>query len=111
MGIDFRDFCKVDIRAGTIIRAEPSAKAHKPAYLMWLDFGKKLGVRKTSAQLTDNYKCGSLIGKQVCAVVNLKPKQIGAFVSEVLILGFEDLDGGITLIYPEKTVCNGSQLF
>ncbi|MBT3629580.1 MAG: tRNA-binding protein [Rhodospirillaceae bacterium] len=109
--LSFEDFLKVDIRAGTIIRAEPYPQARRPAYKIWLDFGSEIGERKTSAQLTGNYSCADLIGRQVAAVVNFPPKQIGTFMSEVLVLGFPGKDGEVVLIAADQTVANGARLF
>ena len=109
--IAFEDFQKVDIRAGTIIDARPFPEARKPAYLLWIDFGETIGVKKTSAQITDHYDCETLKGLQVAAVVNFPPKQIGPAVSEVLTLGFPDEHGNVVLIKPGKPVPNGSRLF
>jgi tRNA-binding protein len=109
--LSFKDFLKIDIRAGTIIRAEPYPEARQPAYKIWLDFGPEIGERKTSAQLTGNYSCADLIGRQVAAVVNFPAKQIGRFMSEVLVLGFPGEDGAVVLIAPDQTVANGARLF
>ncbi len=108
--ISFDDFFKVDIRVGTIVRAEEFPKARKPAYRLWVDFGS-LGVKASSAQVTVLYKSNELIGRQVLAVVNFQPKQIANFVSEVLVLGLEDEKGDIVLIEPERAVPNGSRMF
>ena len=110
MSISFDDFLKVDIRSGTITKAEPFPEARNPAYKLWIDFGEKIGTKKTSAQITQNYTPESLIGKQVMAVVNFPPKQIGPFMSEVLTLGFEDKDGHIILAQPDSLVENGKRL-
>lgn len=110
MPIDFDDFLKVDIRVGTVIRAEPYPEARTPAIKVWIDFGAEIGERKTSAQITAHYIPEALIGKQVTAVVNFPPKQIGKFMSECLILGFDDGDGGIVLVSPNKPVPNGGRL-
>jgi tRNA-binding protein len=110
MSISFDDFLKVDIRSGTIIKAEPFPEARNPAYKLWIDFGDDIGTKKTSAQITQNYTPESLIGKQIMAVVNFPPKQIGPFMSEVLTLGFEDENGHIVLAQPDTAVQNGKRL-
>ena len=110
MTIEFSDFLKVDIRVGTIVRAEPFPEARKPAIKVWVDFGEEIGERKSSAQITKHYTPESLIGKQVAAVVNFPEKQIGPFKSQFLTLGFEDDEGGIVLISPDQKVPNGHRL-
>lgn len=100
----------VDIRIGTIIEAAPFPEARKPAIKMQIDFGAEIGVKKSSAQITDHYDPDALIGKQVMAVVNFPPRQIGPMMSEVLTLGFADASGAIVLGQPEHTVPNGSRL-
>jgi tRNA-binding protein len=109
--IAFSDFHKVDIRIGTVVRAEPFAEARRPAYKLWVDFGEPIGVKKTSAQLTAHYRPETLTGRQVAAVVNFPAKQIGPFLSEILVLGFPDAQGEVVLIGPERTVPNGGRLF
>jgi len=110
MTIDFDDFLKVDIRAGTIVRAAPFPEARKPAIKMWIDFGADLGERQSSAQITEHYEPEGLIGRQVVAVVNFPPRQIGKFMSEVLVLGFADDAGAIRLVSPDAPVPDGARL-
>ncbi|MBT4907348.1 MAG: tRNA-binding protein [Rhodospirillaceae bacterium] len=109
--IGFDDIIKIDIRVGTVVRAEPFPEARKPAFKLWVDFGPELGTRKTSAQVTCNHDLESLIGRQVAAVVNFPPRQIGPVMSEVLTLGFPDEDGEVVLIEPGKPVPNGGRLY
>lgn len=110
-GITFDDFARVDIRVGTIVRAEAFPEARRPAFKLWVDFGEPLGVRKTSAQITKHYGLEQLQGRQVAAVVNFPPKQIGPFLSEILVLGFPDEEGEVVMIGPDKPVPNGGKLF
>jgi len=109
--IEFGDFAKVDIRVGTIVRAEPYPEAHKPAIKVWVDFGAEIGERKTSAQLTRHYTPESLPGRQVAAVINFPPKQIGKFMSEILVLGFPDAEGEVVLVTPDQSIPNGGRLY
>jgi tRNA-binding protein len=109
--ITFTDFENVDIRVGTIIGVEPFPEARKPAFKLKIDFGGKIGVKKSSAQITVHYTAETLLGRQVAAVVNFPPRQIGPFMSEVLTLGFPDEDGGVVLIGPSMNVPNGGKLF
>jgi tRNA-binding protein len=109
--IAFSDFERVDIRVGTVVDAQPFPEARKPAIKLTIDFGAEIGVRKSSAQLTVHYKPDQLIGRQVCAVVNFPPRQIGPFTSEVLTLGMPDEDGSVVLVRPEFKVPNGGRLF
>ncbi|HHX49039.1 MAG TPA: tRNA-binding protein [Clostridiales bacterium] len=105
----FDDFLKLDIRVGTIVEANIFEKAKRPAYQLKVDFGDEIGIKKSSAQITEKYKCEDLIGKQVLAVINFPPRQIANFMSEVLVLGTYS-DGGVVLIVPDKDVKNGDQL-
>ncbi|MBS0477472.1 MAG: tRNA-binding protein [Proteobacteria bacterium] len=109
--IGFDDFLAVDIRVGTIVSAEPFPEARKPAFKLAIDFGPAIGVKKSSAQITDRYALEELAGRQVAAVVNFPPRQIGKFMSEVLTLGFADSDGAVILFAPDQPVPNGSRLF
>jgi tRNA-binding protein len=106
----FDDFLKIDIRSGTIVEAAPFPEARKPAYKLRIDFGPEIGLKNSSAQITVRYNPEALIGKQIAAVVNFPPRQIGPFMSEVLILGFTDLNGDISLITPDTPVLNGERL-
>lgn len=108
--ISFDDFMAVDIRVGTITRAEDFPEARKPAIKLWVDFGDEIGEKKSSAQITTHYTPEALVGKQVMGVVNFPPRQIGPVMSEVLILGLHDAEGGIILISPDKAVHNGVRM-
>jgi tRNA-binding protein len=108
--ISFDDFVKVDVRVGTVIRAEPFPEARNPAIKMWVDFGDEIGEKKTSAQVTVRYTPEQLVGRQVMAVVNFPPRQIGKFMSEVLVLGFPDEEGAIVLAQPEFEVPKGGRM-
>lgn len=109
--ISFDDFLKVDVRLGTIVRAEEFPEARKPAYKLWIDFGDAIGVKKSSAQITQHYARAELVGRRVAAVVNFEPRQIGPFMSEVLTLGFPDENGDVVLIGVDRRAPNGGRLF
>lgn len=108
--IDYNDFLKVDIRVGRILRAEEFPEARNPAYKLFIDFGGKIGEKKTSAQITQNYSLAELEGKLVAAVVNFPPKQVGPFMSEVLTLGFMDENNHVVLVSPDASVPVGGRL-
>lgn len=108
--ITYDDFLKVDIRVGRVTRAEPFPEARKPAIKMWIDFGPEIGERKTSAQVTAHYDPDGLVGQQVMGVVNFPPRQIGPFMSEVLVLGLPDADGEIVLLRPDMNVPEGGRM-
>jgi tRNA-binding protein len=110
MTIDFDDFLKVDIRVGTVVNAEPYPEARKPSIKMEIDFGPEIGVKKSSAQITVHYTPDGLVGKQVIAVVNFPPRQIGRFMSEVLVLGIPDADGAVVLLSPDLAVPEGGRM-
>ncbi|KLN62234.1 tRNA-binding protein [Kiloniella spongiae] len=108
--LTFDDFLKVDIRAGTVVDAQPYPEARRPAIKLWVDFGDEIGVRKSSAQITEHYTPETLVGRQVMAVVNFPPRQIGKFMSEILILGASDEEEAIVLLSPDHKVPNGSRM-
>ncbi|MCC5964031.1 MAG: tRNA-binding protein [Rhodobacteraceae bacterium] len=108
--IAFDDFLKIDIRAGLVLRTAPFPEAHKPAIKLWIDFGPEIGEKKSSAQITDLYDAEALVGRQVMAVVNFAPRQIGPFLSEVLVLGVSDAQGRITLLAPDHDVPPGARM-
>jgi tRNA-binding protein len=109
--IQFDDFLKVDIRAGTVVQATEFPEARKPAYKLTIDFGDEIGIRRSSVQITVHYRVEELVGRQVIGVVNFPPRQIGPFMSEVLTLGLADANGDIVLLHPERQVPNGSRMF
>ncbi|MCK5495344.1 MAG: tRNA-binding protein [Hyphomicrobiaceae bacterium] len=111
MSITFDEFLKVDIRVGTVVRAEPYPEARQPAFKLWVDFGPEIGERKTSAQITRHYDLDSIVGKQVVAVTNFPPKQIGKFMSEILVLGIPDEDGEVVLLAPSRKVPDGGRMY
>ncbi|WP_284261446.1 tRNA-binding protein [Roseicyclus amphidinii] len=108
--IGFEDFLKVDIRVGTVTRAEPFPEAKKPAIKLWVDYGPEIGVRKSSAQITAHYTPEALVGRQVMGVVNFPPRQIGPFMSEALVLGLHDAEGRVVLIGPDRDIPNGEKM-
>ncbi|ROR35021.1 tRNA-binding protein [Inmirania thermothiophila] len=108
--ITWEDFRRVELRAGTVVRAEPFPEARRPAYRLWIDFGPEIGVLKSSAQITDLYTPEALLGRQVVAVVNLPPKQIGPMRSQCLVTGLYREDGTVVLVQPERPVPNGARL-
>jgi tRNA-binding protein len=105
------DFDKLDIRVGTVTDARPFPEARKPAIRLWIDFGPEIGIKQSSAQITVHYKADQLIGRQVCAVVNFPPRQIGTFLSEVLTLGLPDENGEVVLVRPDFKLPDGGKLF
>jgi tRNA-binding protein len=111
MQIAYDDFAKVEVRVGTIVRAEPFPEARRPAIKLFVDFGPELGEKKASAQITRHYDTDGLVGRQVAAVVNFAPRQIGKFLSQVLVLGFPGADGEVVLVVPDQPVPNGGRLY
>ena len=109
--IGWDDFARVDIRAGTIVDVQEFPEARKPAFKLWIDFGPAIGVKKSSAQIVTHYAPAALMGRQVMAVVNFPPRQIGPFMSEVLTLGYPDDEGNVVLAAIDKPVANGVRLF
>jgi len=109
--ISIDDFLKVDIRLGTIIKAQMFEEAKKAAYQLWIDFGDPVGIKKSSAQITKNYDLGELLGRRVAAVVNFEPRQIGKFMSEVLCLGFPDRNGEVVLVTVDRPAVQGGRLY
>jgi len=109
--ITYDDFQRVDIRVGRIVRAEPVPEARKPAIKLWVDFGGDLGIKRSSAQITRHYATDALVGRQVIAVVNFPPRQIGKVLSEVLVLGVPDNDGEVVLMVPDQDVPLGGRLY
>ncbi|MEC9196268.1 MAG: tRNA-binding protein [Pseudomonadota bacterium] len=108
--ISYDDFAKVDIRVGEVTRAEPYPEARKPAIKLWIDFGAEIGEKRSSAQITVHYTAEELVGRKVMAVVNFPPRQIGKFMSEVLVLGFHDADDAVVLAVPDKDAPVGAKL-
>ena len=109
--ISFDDFLKVDIRVGTILAVDPFPEARRPAYKLRVDFGPEIGEKKTSAQITKHYQPEDLVGRQVAAVVNFPKKQIGKFLSEVLVVGFPDSEGEVVLVGVDHAIPNGGRLY
>ena len=105
------DFDRLDIRVGTVVDVQPFPEARKPAYKLWIDFGGEIGVKRSSAQITVHYKMDQLLGRQVMAVVNFAPRQIGPFMSEVLTLGVPDDEGAVVLLRPDLKVSDGGRMF
>lgn len=108
--IEWKDFDKVQLRCGTVVRAEAFPEARRPALKVWVDFGPEIGVLKSSAQITENYAADVLVGRQVVAVVNFPEKQVGPFMSQCLVTGLHDDDGAVVLVGPDRAVPNGARL-
>lgn len=108
--ISREQFSRVELRVGTVTEAKPFPEAHNPAYKLWIDFGNEIGIKKSSAQITDLYSLDDLIGKQVIGVINFPPKQIGPFISECLVTGFYRNDGKVVLAVPDREVPDGQKL-
>lgn len=109
--INWQDFEKIELRVGTIVKAEEYPEARNPAYILYVDMGEELGIKKSSAQITENYNTQELIGRQVICVANFPPKQIGKIMSELLVTGFPDESGNVILAKPDKSVPNGAKLY
>lgn len=109
--VEWQDFEKIEMRVGTVVSAKINDSARKKSYILEVDFGAEIGIKKSSAQITERYQVDALIGKQVMAVVNFPPKQIGKMISEILVTGFPDQDGNVVLCTPDFQVPNGSKLF
>lgn len=109
--ITWEEFNKIDVRSGTIVRAEPFSEAKRPSFKIWVDLGPEFGIKKSSAQITKVYQLEELVGKQVACVVNFPPKQIATFMSEILVTGFPDSEGNVVLTTIDKPVPNGARLF
>ncbi|MFP7671936.1 tRNA-binding protein [Marivita sp. S0852] len=108
--VTFDDFMKVDIRVGTVVKAEPFPEARQPAIKLWVDYGAEIGIKKSSAQITDHYEPATLVGKKIMGVVNFPPRQIGPFMSEALVLGFTDAQNAVVLAVPDKETPDGARL-
>ncbi len=109
--VEYKDFEKIQIRLGTILEANEYNELNKPSIILKIDFGEEIGIKKSSAQIKENYTANNLIDKQVIAVVNFQPKQIGKIISEVLVLGLPDIDNNTILVSPDKKAKNGSKLY
>jgi tRNA-binding protein len=109
--ITYEDFSRVELRSGTVVKAEPFPRAQKPAYKVWVDFGPEIGIKQTSAQVTKHYTLEDLVGRQVVGCVNLEPRNIAGFMSEFLLVGFPDKTGAVCLVTVDPKVCEGEKLF